>query len=200
MGKYTKILETKAMKQLESKKDLHETVYRRSKEIFKISKQQMLAEFKEHPVTREIEGGPDASNISNTIVGVGNLYSFIGFDNGTHPVRSLYNLLNTGTFLSGKRARVVKKTKKSVYLGFKVNYPSERDITSVTSMPWEPGSWALRIERGMSGLGYYMYEKYIKASRSGSGIQVKSKVRTGMFKRTSYLSAILNTFKKNFTK
>ena len=39
----------------------------------------MIAKFLNHPVTIEIKGGIDASNISGTLSGITNLYSFIGF-------------------------------------------------------------------------------------------------------------------------
>ena len=94
MARYTKILRTKAMRQLTSSKKIQDQVYRRSKEIFDRSKKQMLDDFIDHPVSKEILAGPDSSNISGTIIGGGNLFSFIGFHAGDNPIRNLYNLLN----------------------------------------------------------------------------------------------------------
>tara|TARA_Y100000310_G_scaffold305099_2_gene344907 strand:- start:507 stop:1112 length:606 start_codon:yes stop_codon:yes gene_type:complete len=198
MGRFTKILRNKGIKNLSSNREVHQQVYKKSKEIFETSKRKMLEDFKRHPVTKEIEGGPEASNTSNTIIGQGNLYSFIGFQDGANPIRPVYHMLHLGTKLISRNPRVIKKTKDKVYLGFRVSVPSEKSLASVSRMPWEPGSWLFRIERGISGLGYYIYEKYIKASRSGTGIQADGKVRHSTFKRTSYISAILKTFKKNF--
>ena len=201
MGRFTKILKDKAMRKLTSDAEVNKKVYERSKKVFAESKRKLLQDFISHPVTKEIKAGPDASNVSNTIVGPGNLYSFIGFENGSDPIGIVYDYLNTSTYLSANRkARVVKKTKDRVYLGFKVNAPNMEQLAAISRMPWEPGSWLFKIEKGMSGLGHYIYQKYIKGSRSGSGIQASGRVRTGLFKRTQYMSAILNTFKKNFTK
>ncbi len=200
MGRFTKILKDKGMRNLASNKEVHQTVYRRSKEIFDRSKREMLRDFLGHPVTKEIKEGPEAANLSNTIVGPGNLYSFIGFENGANPISAVYNLLNFGTNLVGKRPRIVGKTKERIYLGFKIDMPSREALAKASPMPWEPGSWLFKVEVGMSGLGYYIYEKYIKGSRSGTGIQADGKVRTGLFRRTQYMSAILNKFKRNFTK
>ena len=172
-------------------------VYRKSREIFELKKQQMLEDFKSHPVTREIERGPDAPNMSNTIFGPGNLYSFIGFRDGETPIDPVYELLRAGTRLSTARPRV-QKVGNRVYMGFRVITPTVRELSTVSKMPWEPGSWLFKVERGISGLGLYIYEKYIKASRSGTGIQADGKVRTGGYKPTKYMSAILNTFKRNF--
>ena len=41
-----------------------------------------LADFDRHPVTVEIEKGPDATNTSGTLGGVGNLFSFIEMEIG----------------------------------------------------------------------------------------------------------------------
>ena len=200
MARYTKILRTKAMRKLSSDKKVHEQVYRKSKEIFDRSKKQMLDDFIDHPVSKEIMAGPDSSNISGTIIGSGNLFSFIGFHVGDNPVRNVYNLLKMGTYLSGRKPRVVRRTKDRVYLGFRVVSPNLNQLANETRMPWEPGSWLFKIEQGISGLGYYIYQKGIKASRSGTGIQADGKVKQAVFKRVSYMSAILNTFKRNFSK
>ena len=34
-------------------------------------------------------------------------------------------------------------------------------LAAISRMPWEPGSWLFKIEKGMSGLGHYIYQKYI---------------------------------------
>ena len=46
---------------------------------FRQSKDMLMRDFNEHPVTREIEGGVSAGNVSGTLAGYGNLFSFIGF-------------------------------------------------------------------------------------------------------------------------
>jgi len=200
MGRFTKILRDKGIKKLSSDEKVHNRVRDRSKKIVEDSKRKLLRDFMSHPVTKEIKGGPDASSLSGAISGPGNLYSFIGFQNGADPVGEVYNLLDSLIYLSAQKPKVVRKTKTRVYLGIKVNVPNDQQLAMASKMPWEPGSWLFKIERGMSGLGYYIYEKYIRASRSGTGIQADGKVRTGLFKRTTYMSAILKTFRGNFTK
>ena len=41
-------------------------------------KEDLLREFNNHPVTKEIESGVDSLNSSGTLGGVGNLFTFIG--------------------------------------------------------------------------------------------------------------------------
>ena len=48
-------------------------------------KRAMLAAFDSHPVTREIRGGANSSNISGTMHS-GNLFGFIGFPAGSDPI------------------------------------------------------------------------------------------------------------------
>jgi hypothetical protein len=200
MARFTKILRTKGMKKLSTDRKLHKAIARKSEEVFKRHKKQMLDDFSNHKVTKEIQGGAEESNISGTIVGPGNLFSFIGFNSHANPIGAVYNILNLGTYISKGAPKIVKKTKDRVYLGMKVSYPSVDALAAASPMPWEPGSWLFKIEKGISGLGYYIYQKQIRGSRSGSGIQSDHKVKQAMYKRTSYMSAILNTFKRRFSK
>ena len=59
----------------------------------------MLLEFNSHPVTKEIEAGPRAQNISGTLGGAGNLFSFIGFDDGDNPIAPVRRILEQSTRL-----------------------------------------------------------------------------------------------------
>ena len=62
---------------------------------FRQSKDMLMRDFNEHPVTREIEGGVSAGNVSGTLAGYGNLFSFIGFPSGSDPVNSVRVFLQT---------------------------------------------------------------------------------------------------------
>lgn len=170
--------------------------YKQAKIQFEKKKEQMLKAFDNHPITRELQSGPTGMNISKTLGGYGNLYSFIGFDSGQDPISVVRQALQIDTRLI--RKGVLKKANNNkVICSFEVRIPSKGELGKLTPMPWEPGSWLLKTERGISGLGYYIYKKYIQKSRSGTGAQGKNKIlgRT-MYRRTSYISAILNTFKK----
>ena len=155
---------------------------------------QMLNEFESHHVTQEISAGPKASNISKTLSGKGNLFSFIGFESGKDPIKPLRLLLERTTveFLAISKGTV----------DFKVNFPTNEQIYEVTQMPWAKGrSWVRGVEHGMSGIGQYMYgNKDFSQSRSGSAIQNKGKLRGGNFRNTSYISEIRRNFIKNLRK
>jgi hypothetical protein len=151
-----------------------------------IQKKLFLQEFESHPVTEEIEGGTGASNVSGTLGGYGNLYSFLGFSNATptSPVKFLI-----------KRIAVNKNpTIKNYGYQFKIIVPSKDEFASVTKLPWEGGrSWLFDIEKTISGLGAFLYGKF-SASRSGGGIQSQYNYSGRIFKPTKYFTDIYNKF------
>ncbi len=154
-------------------------------------KQEMLEEFLAHPVSIEIEGGPDAENSSGTLDGYGNLFSFIGFNEGDSPLEPIVELLQS------TRIELDRETNTGFLM--KIFVPSKEDVFSVTPMPWASGrSWAEGIERGISGFGRYLNTDSVNSSRSGGGIEVQSVIRRGKFKNTPYISALINKYAKKF--
>jgi hypothetical protein len=152
--------------------------------------QKMLAAFENHPVTKEIEKGPSSSNSSGTLGGYGNLFTFIGFPSGNDPISPIRSLL-------AKSIKVVALRKKpgKLVLGLKFTVPSEAEIAAVSPSPWSTDSWVEALERGMTGLGRYLYsrdEGRFSASRSGGGIEANMEVRGSTSSSpTEYTSKIL---------
>ena len=54
-------------------KELKREAFARAKRQVEKAKSLMLAEFDNHPITREIKAGPNATNSSGTLSGTGNL-------------------------------------------------------------------------------------------------------------------------------
>jgi len=153
-------------------------------------KQEMISEFLNHPITVEIKAGLHAENISNTLNGYGNLFSFIGFNDGDEPINSIEGLLNLSRIEKGQN------TKDGFIM--KIFLPSKQEIFAETPMPWATGrSWAEGIEKGISGFGQYLNTESI-SSRSGEGVQTNTQIRKGKFKNTQYISALLNKYVKKF--
>jgi len=159
---------------------------------FEKMKREMILEFMSHPVTREILGGPNASNESGTLGGYGNLFSFIGFDKGTDPIKPILDLLNNSEIHSSN-------TSNSGIM-FTISIPSKQAIFAATPLPWASGrSWSEAIERGLSGLGYYLNRENLNNSNSGTGIQVKSVLRRGAkYTPVKYISSLMNEYTKKF--
>jgi len=166
---------------------------RRAGTIFLSRKNAMLHAFSNHPVTKEIDGGNTSANISRTLNGHGNLFSFIGFEDGTEPTKELYNLLAEDVQLRRGNASRLSWV-------FKISYPSQAKIEQLTPLPWERGnSWAYGIEKGISGFGQYVKRSSIR-SRSGGGLQSSSTLRPQSFNKTPYISDIIEKFKNSFKK
>ena len=60
---------------------------------FESEKKRMIQQFLMLPVTRELLAGPQARNISGTLGGYGNLFTFIGFESGSDPISPIVSLL-----------------------------------------------------------------------------------------------------------
>ena len=177
-------------RELEKDKDFILARRNEIKKEFEKIKNEMLDEFNNHPVTREIEGGIDASNISGTLNNITNLFSFIGFDAGDNPIAPIRELLQKSLF------RIHSGNSGIALATFEI--PTSKMIFAVTPLPWATGrSWARGIERGISGLGYYL--KKAQGSRSGFGIQAKTQVQKGVrFRNTQYISALITKYEKKF--
>jgi len=158
------------------------------------SKKLMLKEFQDHPVTKEIQDGPNSANTSRTLAGgYGNLYTFIGFRYGSNPTGLVKNLLALTKVMKRTRTQV---TRSKVTTYFTVSVPSEDQVRAVSKMPFEGGkSWVYGIERGISGFSHYMYKNYA-LSRSTKGLQTKKKIRSVQFKPLygGYITQILKNF------
>ena len=159
---------------------------------FKIAHHKLMKDFESHPVTKELKSGANAKNISGTLP-EGNLFGFIGFEEGDDPVNEIEILL--------ARANILIKNRKFGSSGFiwtyAVNIPSLSDLYKVTPSPWAKGaSWLQQIEgRGMPNLGQYMYTQSPPAGRSGAGIQ--SGRKAGGTLRIKYIKPLLNDFEEN---
>jgi len=161
------------------------------KQDFAVIKSQLINEFLNHPVTKEIKDGPSASNTSNTLNGISNLFAFIGFEDGYDPIAPILNMFQSIEITFGGEIPMGNK--------FNINMPISEDIFSVTPMPWASGrSWASGIEKGISGLGYLLRNRS-SLSRSGQAVQSSVKIRSGSFKNTPYISAIINKYSKKFS-
>ena len=84
------------------KKIIKEQVKNLVVEYVEKNKQEMVNEFESHPVTKEIDNGPEASNISNTLGGQGNLFSYIGFQDGSNPTEIIKEILNNSVKVEDK--------------------------------------------------------------------------------------------------
>lgn len=162
---------------------------------FEQVKREMLDDYDNHPVTQEIEEGAGASNQSGTLNGEGDLFSFIGFEEGSAPAQEVRDVLESETALGVSKRGVANGTK--VQYKFSLRIPIE-SIRRESPLPFETGkSWVDGIERGISGFGNYLRGRF-NESRSGGGIQSKNTIRQTAFKPRKFLSEIFAAFVNKF--
>lgn len=161
-------------------------------EIFKIKKE-LIDNFNNHPVTKELEGGAEAQNESSTLNGIGNLTTYIGFSPSSNPTEPVRQILNT---VEVRKEKFKKNfNNNEIIFEFDVSAPTIEEIEEVGSLPFEPGqSWIKGIENGISGFGAYIYGKIFKNSRSGKALQSKNSFRQGSFRPVKYISEIMGKF------
>jgi ribosomal protein L22 len=182
-------------KKVGDSKKFREAARKIANDKIKKAKEIMLKEFDSHPITRELDAGPDGANMSNTLDGYGNLFSFMGFSSGSKPTIEVRQFLEMSIRLKrGTNAR----NANSISREFLISMPTIEDF-NFASMPWESGnSWVKSVERGMSSFSYYMHKAH-QASRAGVGIQIDNKLRGRASAPTKYMSLILNNFRKRLT-
>ena len=188
-----------------------------TRERFEVLKSNMIRDFDSHPVTQEIESGPNSSNTSGTLSGYGNLFTFIGFPSGYDPISPIRERLMD--------SRLTKLNIKRGVISFLTTEPTREELFAMTKFSnfrndFEGSrSWLDGIETGISGLGFYLYRsgQDIAGSRSGPAIQLRGGKKSGSafgggdtggaaspqrtrYTRTSYISSILKQFKNEILK
>ena len=163
----------------------------------KEAKQEMLRNFEGSLITKELEAGPEntanfSGNLNGIAFGEGSLFGFIGFNENDKPA----SLVRAYLQMSGKILKTPKKLTsggRTVY-EYKVKVANMPQLESKTPMPWEAGrSWVRAIEKGISGLGYYLLSNSPK-SRSGQGVQASRKLRGAAYMPSKYMSSIINAY------
>jgi len=161
-----------------------------------ILRKEAAEDFEIHPVTKELDAGSSAQNISGLTGGYGNLFTFIGFESGDKPTRVIRSVFKRKIVTTSGSVKSNGSVKISVVL------PSIDDIFDSTPYPWASGSsWVQGIEKGISNLGNYFYSSGggVTNSRSGKGLQIKRN-SAATFTTAPYVSKIVQDFKNKLTK
>lgn len=117
------------------------------------AQQEMVNEFENHPVSKEIRAGESATNSSGLLGGYGNLFSFIGFNKGDDQISPMLKILKS------KISFTVKNVNKSGKYAALINAPSKSDMEEIAQVDWMGGrSWVDGIEKGIAGLNRYLYD------------------------------------------
>lgn len=201
------VIERAVAQSREAERELRQAAANRAKQIFDDSMIGLKKEFEDNPVTREIDEGVNASNISGTLGGepaTKNLYSFIGFPANdpkpTNPIREILNSQHPNGPKLGPPVPVPDKLPKYSFT-IDVN-PVKQAIFKNTPMPWGEGlSWAELVETRIPGFAQFLNRptKSPKPSRSGGGIQTDHDVRVDTYAapEAGYINRMLSNFINN---
>jgi len=165
---------------------VEEAAFLRSKLLYTQAKKQFFSEFYSHPVTIEIQNGPDASNSSGTLGGYGNLFSFLGFESSRKPIDEISSAMEK--IFSINRAGLFAK----------INYPDMEELKKHSPLAWAfGGSWISGIEKGIPNFAKYLYGPGFRNSRSSSAIEAKYNINLATFTPTVYMSKMIKNFEEN---
>lgn len=160
-----------------------------------------IKEFEDDKITKEIDNGPTSDNISNTLKGKGNLFSFIGFERDERPMSVVRQALQTIWQMDKDQVKIEDKGDILLFK-YPVRTVNLEYLYDITPMPWGGrGSWLQGIEKGISGFTNYIYWKIYETnppSRSGTGVQADHALRGGEFRPRVYITKILRNFVKRF--
>lgn len=172
------------------------------REVFVPAVQALRQEFENHKVTKELDDGMNygnaAGNPTQILAGSSpkTLYTFIGFDEGTHPTNAIRNRISNENSAAGPKLIALPVKKRRFVYEFEVLSPDLDEIYKATPLPWASGfSWAEMIERGIPGLGRFVAKDGY--GHSGGGIESKKEFRNAAFSKSKpieYLSEIVRHF------
>ena len=153
----------------------------------------LLREFDNHPVTKEIEQGP--SGTSSLLGGRGNFFGFLGFNSGDKPIEILRDSLNDQFKILSKKGKVKKASKTSLIYSFDILYPTKTQIYAITPLTWTSKSWVKGVEKGITNYTQTVFKKS-ENSRSGVALQTDRKIGFIRFSPTPYVTQMLDKIRK----
>jgi len=95
------------------------TIDKKVKKNFEQLRSNFIQDFENHPVTQEIDQGPTASNSSGTLNGIGNLFSYIGFQRGSNPVKPVKDFIRNAFKLDKLKS---KTAGNKIQMNYKISY------------------------------------------------------------------------------
>ena len=166
---------------------------------------QLIRDFLSNTITKEIAAGPDAQNISYTLGGYGNLFSFLGFDKNESPIEKALEVISKNFI----KLSIVETKANSWSVIINLKIPNKDDFSKYPDLdlPWAERNWLYAIEEGVAGLGRYLYnQEGFDTSRSSTGIEITGKVsgqslpsgdvRNSQYVAHEYMSKIISVVVK----
>jgi len=178
-------------------KELQRVAYKAALKKANEIKEEALSDLNKHPVTREIEAGPDAMG-SPLLGGQGSLFGFLGFNQGSQPVEIIRTIFDKMLQVKRNQGVLKKVSGTNFTIEYNIgNVPTVTDIYSLTPLPWSTKSWVKGVERGITNYANTVF-KDSENSRSGVAVQSKQQINFIRFNPTPYVDMILKDARKKF--
>lgn len=181
---------------------------------FALEKQKLVNNFENHEISKEVRK-PNRSKGSALLGSYkqGNLFGFIGFNEGADPISPVVKEINKitdikaiifersinrdvlGRFTTGKQKKIRVAIEVPDLNDFK---EASKEVVPATST----FNWVKSIERGtISGYKRFLgWSDKRSRGRSGEGVITKTNLRSGNFRhRPGYVTGLINSFVKNFS-
>jgi hypothetical protein len=181
---------------------------------FALEKQKLVNNFENHEISKEVRK-PNRSKGSALLGSYkqGNLFGFIGFNEGADPISPVVKEINKitdikaiifersinrdvlGRFTTGKQKKIRVAIEVPDLNDFK---EASKEVVPATST----FNWVKSIERGtISGYKRFLgWRDKRSRGRSGEGVITKTNLRSGNFRhRPGYVTGLINSFVKNFS-
>lgn len=170
----------------------------------KTQKDKLLNNLDKNDISIELSVEDPESHIPSLMLEYGNLFSYLGFNQGDQPYSKLRNYMSNSIKIS-KKLEIKKVTNDRLYYTYSVSLPSEDQIYKKTKLPWQKNnSWVRIVEKtGLDNFGHFLFtiEKELKKSRSTTGLQIKQKLNDSKnLDPSPYVINELNELKKGLTK
>tara|TARA_R100001463_G_scaffold110410_1_gene165166 strand:- start:889 stop:1515 length:627 start_codon:yes stop_codon:yes gene_type:complete len=184
-------------------KRFQQLAYKLAKERAAKIKKEVIEDFNNHPVTKEVAQGPKGMS-SHLLGGSGNLFGFLGFEQGSKPVMILREVLRNSFEVNRQKMRVTSLKKNVFTVEFDVSIPTDQQIDSVTPLPWTTKSWVKGVEKGITNYSKTIFQPrkgvgslYQTHSRSGVALQTDRSINFIKFTPTPYITEILKKARRN---
>jgi len=178
-------------------KRFQQLAYKLAKERAAKIKKEVIEDFNNHPVTKEVAQGPKGMS-SHLLGGSGNLFGFLGFEQGSKPVMILREALRNSFEVNRQKMRVTSLKKNVFTVEFDVSIPTDQQIDSVTPLPWTTKSWVKGVEKGITNYSKTIFQPrkgvgslYQTHSRSGVALQTDRSINFIKFTPTPYITEML---------
>jgi hypothetical protein len=163
---------------------------------FAAAKSEMLFDFDNHGVTKEL-GATNPERVDSQYLDYGNLYSLLGIPNGTDIVAPLRAYLNSNTKVA-RYAEFTKTVNGKYMFTMQVQYPTQDALNDQTRgiLPWTSRGVLELIQNGTPGFSRYLFSlvRRFKTSYSGTAIQTEKTIREGQFEGVDYTNEITRNF------